>query len=50
MRSAEDKDKRRKLSCTRCAVPCAGCAISDFGLGDLGKKPASIFFSLIDAR
>ena len=27
-RSAEDKDKRR-ISCTRCAVPCAGCAMDE---------------------
>ena len=29
MRRAEDEDKRRKLSCTRCAVSCAGCAMDE---------------------
>jgi len=29
MRRAEDEDKRRKLSCTRGAVSCAGCAMDE---------------------
>ena len=48
-RSAEDKDKRRKFSCTRCAVPCAGCAM-DEAQRKVRARSASTFFSAISWR
>ena len=47
--SAEDKDKRRKFSCTRCAVPCAGCAM-DEAHRKVRATSASTFFSAISWR
>jgi hypothetical protein len=43
VRRAEDEDKRRKLSCTRCAVSCAGCAM-DEAQREVRARSASSFF------